>query len=78
MTKKIIISLIIALVLFLALAAIIFFILKQGTVGLQAPGEQEQIFEDKIQSVTAPERTEPLSVKEKQRIEKLLKSVTAP
>ena len=79
MMRKIVISLIIALALFLVLAGAVFLIVKYGSKK-QAPAgeEKEQTLEEKIQSVTAPEITEPLSAAEQQRIEKLLKSVTAP
>ncbi|OGZ23896.1 MAG: hypothetical protein A2896_03045 [Candidatus Nealsonbacteria bacterium RIFCSPLOWO2_01_FULL_43_32] len=76
--KKIIISLMVALALFLALAVGVFLILKFGEKQpVQAPKE-EQTLEEKIKSATAPARTGPLSTEEGQRIEKLLKSVTAP
>ncbi|MBI2450357.1 MAG: hypothetical protein HYV47_02350 [Candidatus Nealsonbacteria bacterium] len=79
MVKKIVISLIAAIALFLVLAGVVFYIIKFGGEK-QGPvtGEKEQTTEEKIQSITAPERTEPIPLEEQQRIEKLLKSVTAP
>lgn len=81
MTRKIIISFIVALVLFFVLAAIIYLILKSKSeegAPLGAPTAEEKTMEERIAGITAPERAEPLTQAEKQRIEKLLLSVTAP
>lgn len=81
MTKKIIISLIVVLVLFLVLAAAVYLILKSKSeegVPSGVPVAEEKTSEEKIVSITAPENKEPLSAKEQQRIEKLLESATAP
>ncbi len=77
MTKKIIISLIVALVLFSIVAVIVFLI-------LQSKSEEGVPFvvptaEEKIATVTVSENNkELLSAEEQQRIEKLIESVTAP
>ena len=81
MTKQIIISLIVALVLFLVLATAVYLILKsKSEEGAPAgvPTAEEKTMEEKIESITAPENKEPLTPAEKQRIDKLIKSATAP
>lgn len=79
MTKKIIASLIVALVLFFALAAVIYLIVKLKTE--EAPpgtsAVEEKTMQERIDSVTAPERAESLSKEEQKRIDNLMKSVTA-
>ncbi len=78
--KRIIIPLVIILILAVGSVVYILFFKKPIEKPLLPP--EGKTMEEKIESVTVPERETPLSQKEwqeeKQRIEKLLESITAP